>query len=157
MLGFRNPGNLRLPLEQVLQGGISDCRNRLIHQMFLLIGLGERGGSGVPKIYSGWRSQQWRPPSLYDKDEPEQTLLELHMIDLLPAGVTDHLRKRFGAKFNALEHTARLLLATAAIEQVVSHSRLLEICDTHAHDLSQLLARLRSEERRVGKEGVSTC
>src|SRR3546814_8068750 len=76
MLGFRNPGNLRLPLEQVLQGGISDCRNRLIHQMFLLIGLGERGGSGVPKIYSGWRSQQWRPPSLYDKDEPEQTLLE---------------------------------------------------------------------------------
>src|SRR3546814_8909237 len=78
--------------------------------MFLLIGLGERGGSGVPKIYSGWRSQQWRPPSLYDKDEPEQTLLELHMIDLLPAGVTDHLRKRFGAKFNALEHTARLIL-----------------------------------------------
>src|SRR3546814_99562 len=64
------------------------------------------------------------------------------MIDLLPAGVTDHLRKRFGAKFNALEHTARLILATAAIEQVVSHSRLLEICDTHAHDLSQLLARL---------------
>ena len=142
MLGFRNPGNLRLPLEQVLQGGISDCRNRLIHQMFLLIGLGERGGSGVPKIYSGWRSQQWRPPLLYDKEEPDQTRLELRMIDLLPVGVTAHLRKRFGAQFDALEHTARLILATAAIEQVVSHGRLLEICDTHAHDLSQLLARL---------------
>jgi ATP-dependent DNA helicase RecG len=33
LFGFRNPGGLRLPLEQVLQGGISDCRNRLMHQI----------------------------------------------------------------------------------------------------------------------------
>ena len=142
LFGFRNPGGLRLPLEQVLQGGISDCRNRLMHQMFLLIGLGERGGSGVPKIYSGWRSQHWRPPALYEKPEPEQTLLELRMLDLLPEGVVEQLRERFGVRFESLEHTARLILATAAIERVVSHNRLLEICDTHAHDLSQLLARL---------------
>ena len=50
MFGFRNPGLLRLPLEQVIRGGESDCRNRILHQMFLLIGLGERGGSGIPKI-----------------------------------------------------------------------------------------------------------
>lgn len=142
LFGFRNPGGLRLPLEQVLQGGISDCRNRLMHQMFLLIGLGERGGSGIPKIYSGWRSQHWRPPALYEKDEPEQTLLELRMLDLLPEGVVEQLRERFGANFDTLEHTACLILATAAIERVVSHTRLLEICNTHAHDLSQLLARL---------------
>ena len=43
MFGFRNPGGLRLPLEQVIRGGESDCRNRILHQMFLLIGLGERG------------------------------------------------------------------------------------------------------------------
>ena len=142
LFGFRNPGGLRLPLEQVLQGGISDCRNRLMHQMFLLIGLGERGGSGVPKIYSGWRSQHWRPPALYEKSEPEQTLLELRMLDLLPAEVVEQLRGRFGAGFDHLEHAARLILATAAIERVVSHNRLLEICDIHAHDLSQILARL---------------
>lgn len=44
MFGFRNPGGLRLPVEQVIRGGESDCRNRTLHQMFLLIGLGERGG-----------------------------------------------------------------------------------------------------------------
>jgi len=38
MFGFRNPGGLRLPLSQVLAGGESDCRNRLMHQMFLMIG-----------------------------------------------------------------------------------------------------------------------
>lgn len=71
----------------------------------------------------------------------EQTLLELRMLDLLPEGVVEQLRERFGVRFESLEHTARLILATAAIERVVSHNRLLEICDAHAHDLSQLLAR----------------
>jgi len=47
---FRNPGTLRVPAEQALQGGESDCRNRTLHQMFLMINLGERAGSGLPKI-----------------------------------------------------------------------------------------------------------
>ena len=50
--------------------------------MFLLIGLGERAGSGLPKIFSGWSSQHWSKPLLYEKQEPEQTLLELRMINL---------------------------------------------------------------------------
>ena len=93
MFGFRNPGLLRLPVEQVIRGGESDCRNRILHQMFLLIGLGERGGSGMPKIYSGWQSCHWRQPLLREKDMPEQTLLELHMLDLLPPAVLDALRE----------------------------------------------------------------
>lgn len=142
MYGFRNPGNLRLPLEQVLRGGESDCRNRLMHQMFLMIGLGERGGSGVPKIYSGWGSQHWRPPALYEKDEPEQTLLELRMLDLLPESVLASLRMRFGIAFEQLNQTQRLILATAEIEQVITHQRLLEISSDHPHDLSIALQAL---------------
>ena len=40
---FRNPGLLRVPATLALQGGESDCRNRTLQQMFLMIGLGERG------------------------------------------------------------------------------------------------------------------
>lgn len=142
MFGFRNPGGLRLPIEQVIRGGESDCRNRILHQMFLLIGLGERGGSGMPRIYAGWKSQHWRPPALAEKDEPEQTLLMLQMADLLPESILLQLRERFGTQFDALDYTGRLVMATAAMERVVSHNRLLEICDAHSHDLSLLLARL---------------
>ena len=142
LFGFRNPGCLRLPLEQVLQGGTSDCRNRLMHQMFLMIGLGERGGSGIPKIFSGWQSEHWRQPVLREVEEPEQTLLELHMLDLLPEAVLEDLRQRFGDKFNALERGERLILVTAAIEQVVNHARLADICGLHSYDLSHSLARL---------------
>ncbi|MDD2545763.1 MAG: putative DNA binding domain-containing protein [Burkholderiaceae bacterium] len=142
MYGFRNPGRLRLPLEQVIRGGESDCRNRILHQMFLMIGLGERGGSGMPKIYSGWSSQHWRQPLLREKEEPEQTLLELHMLDLLPAPVLADLRARLGDRFDSASRLERVILATAAIEGVVNHARVTEISEAHPHDLSGALARL---------------
>lgn len=158
MFGFRNPGGLRLPLEQVLLGGESDCRNRLMHQMFLMIGLGERAGSGIPKIYSGWQSQHWRPPFLYEKDEPEQTLLELRMLDLLPDTVLAELHARFGGRFDALGYGERLILATATVEQVVTHTRLAEISDKHRHDLTLSLQRLVREGFLVtsGRPGRGT-
>ena len=77
-----------------------------------------------------------------EKDEPEQTLLMLQMADLLPENVLLQLSERFGALFDELDYTARLVMATVAMERVVSHNRLLEICDAHSHDLSLLLARL---------------
>ncbi len=142
MFGFRNPGRLRLPIEQVIRGGESDCRNRILHQMFLLIGLGERGGSGMPKIYSGWTSQHWRQPLLREKDEPEQTLLELHMLDLLPEAVVGQLRASLGERFDGSSALERMILATAAIEGVVNHPRMAAICGEHPHDLSLALAHL---------------
>ncbi|TBU77573.1 transcriptional regulator [Pseudomonas daroniae] len=74
---FRNPGTMRVPPAQALQGGESDCRNRTLHQMFLMIGIGERAGSGLPKIRQGWELVNGRL-SLQDTFEPyEQTRLEL--------------------------------------------------------------------------------
>lgn len=101
-----------------------------------------QGEIPMPRIYRGWKSQHWRPPALAEKDEPEQTLLALQMADLLPENVLTELRARFGAQFDALDYMGRLILATAAMERVVSHNRLLELCDAHSHDLSLLLARL---------------
>lgn len=145
MFGFRNPGGLRLPVEQVIRGGESDCRNRILHQMFLLIGLGERGGSGIPKIYSGWQSRHWRQPLLKEKDQPEQTLLELHMLDLLPPAVLAELRNRLGERFDGVSPLERMILSTAMIEGVVNRARMAEICSDHPHDLSVSLARLERE------------
>jgi ATP-dependent DNA helicase RecG len=74
---FRNPGMMRVPIAQALHGGASDCRNRTLHQLFLLINLGERAGSGLPKIRTGWESAG-HVMRLFDTLEPfEQTRLEM--------------------------------------------------------------------------------
>lgn len=137
MFGFRNPGLMRVPQEIAIQGGDSDCRNRLIHQMFRFVGLGEQAGSGIPKIYRGWDSQHWRTPLLYEKETPsDQTLLELRMLDLLPEGAIERLREMLGVQFDTLDSLERLILATAATEQVVTHRRMVEITTEHVHDLT---------------------
>lgn len=74
---FRNPGLLRVPAKAALQGGESDCRNRTLQQMFLMINLGERAGSGLPKIRQAWLDAGGQL-ELSDSFEPyDQTLLRM--------------------------------------------------------------------------------
>lgn len=139
MFGFRNPGLMRIPVARAIAGGESDGRNRILQQMFLLIGAGERAGSGVPKIHKGWVDQHWRPPALYERDEPsEQTLLELRMVDLVPAETMEQLRDLFGATLDTLSPDERLILAAAATERTVTHARISTICDQHPTDITRM-------------------
>lgn len=153
MFGFRNPGLMRVPLEVAIQGGESDCRNRLIHQMFRYIGLGEQAGSGVPKIYQGWDSQHWRRPLLNERELPyEQTLLELHTLSLVPEQTLEYLQGSLGPIFNTLSREERLILITAQIEKTVDHGRMISMMDIHPHDLTKLFAGL-TEKGLLHQEG----
>lgn len=144
MFGFRNPGLMRVPVDQAMAGGHSDCRNRLLQNMFRYIGLGENAGSGLPKIFQGWSSQHWRKPVLREAHTPsDQTLLELHMLSLVPESVLAELRGSLGEQvFSRLTDKERLVLVTASIEKAVDHRRMMSILDIHPRDLSQLLSGL---------------
>ena len=52
-----NPGLLLVSVEQMLRGGVSECRNKSLQLMFQQIGGGEKAGSGIDKIRQGWASQ----------------------------------------------------------------------------------------------------
>ncbi|MDZ7720716.1 MAG: putative DNA binding domain-containing protein [Balneolaceae bacterium] len=142
MFGFRNPGLMRIPVETAYGGGISDCRNRIMHQMFLLAGLGERAGSGIPKIIQNWDKQHWRKPYLHEIQEPEQTLMELRMQSLIPDETMDELRDLFGKEIDKINMLERIILATAESEGVISHQRIQSISETHPHDISLSLQNL---------------
>ncbi|MCW8127610.1 RNA-binding domain-containing protein [Microbulbifer halophilus] len=144
MFGFRNPGLMRVPVDIAVAGGNSDCRNRLLQDMFRYIGLGENAGSGLPKIFQGWAGQHWRRPVLREHGSPsEQTLLELHMLSLVPEKVLGDLEAMLGDQvFAGLTDNERLVLATARIEITVDHSRMMSILDLHPRDLTLLFSGL---------------
>ena len=142
MFGFRNPGLMRIPIDVAIKGGDSDCRNRTLHKMFMLIGYGERAGSGIPKIYSGWNSQDWTKPLLYEKSEPEQTLLELRMINLLDTDIIEELKEIYQDSLNDLSKDEMTVLTTAYVEEGTNHKRILELLDLHPSDISNLLRKL---------------
>jgi len=142
MFGFRNPGLMRVPLHLAIRGGNSDCRNRNLQKMFQLVGLAEQAGSGLPKVYRNWSKQHWRRPELIEQHDPDQTILRLRMVSLLPETTLTELDARFGKQFRELPETARLALATVAIEKSVTHARLKEMSTEHPKDLSKTLANL---------------
>lgn len=76
---FANPGNMRIPYDRAKQGGESDPRNKLIHKIFSLVGLGERAGSGIYKISNAWKEKKWVEPEVEQLYNPDRTILKLQM------------------------------------------------------------------------------
>ena len=140
---FRNPGAMRMPVDAALRGGVSDCRNRRLQDMFRYVGLGERSGSGMPKIQAAWKAQQWRAPELVEEVEPyEQTVFTLRMASLLPAEVVEALEREYGRAFAQATEVQKLALVTAAVEHSVNHARLRAMTNVHPRDITVALASL---------------
>lgn len=137
-----NPGTLLVSVEQYLAGGVSECRNKSLQQMFLMIGGGERAGSGADKIRAGWRAQHWRAPRLEVRTEPDRVRLTLPMISLIPAETLERLRREFGSQVDALAPAELQALATADVEGSVSNARLQELLTDHPVDITRMLTRL---------------
>lgn len=141
LFGFRNPGTLRIRKEDAVRGGTmnSDCRNRNLQKMFQMIGYADQAGSGFPKIYSGWASQDWKKPEFREDFNLSQTYLALRMTSLLPEDAVAAATVAFGNRFLALPPLERLAVVTAFAEEEVNHSRLAELCTNHPADISNAL------------------
>ena len=76
-LVFRNPGLLRLPVEQIYEGGVSYARNPKIQNMLRMVGYGENLGSRFPLILEAWKQSGWGEPELKSKIELDEVELDL--------------------------------------------------------------------------------
>ena len=137
-----NPGTLLVSIEQYQRGGVSECRNPSLQQMFLMIGGGERAGSGADKIRAGWRLQHWRTPRLDTRDQPDRVILTLHMVSLIPEDALRGLRLRFGSTIDSLSPAEIQALATAWLEGAVSNARLQQLLADHPVDITRMLSGL---------------
>ncbi len=141
-LEFSNPGTLLLDPAQILKGGVSESRNKLLQTMFSLLGYGERAGSGYDKIRRGWASQNWRLPGIEETMRPDRVRVVLPMVSLLPEETLQKLKKAFGRRLAGLDALETQALVTAALEGLVSNARMREISAEHPADLTKKLQAL---------------
>mgnify|MGYP002625232467 CR=1 FL=1 len=83
--GLSMAGLLRLPIEQIYEGGNSKARNPRIQNMLRMIGFGENLGSGFPKIIAAWKETNWGEPQLLNKVELDEVELVLPVPSLKTA------------------------------------------------------------------------
>ena len=154
---FSNPGSLLLSFEQVVRGGVSECRNKSLQLMFQMIGGGEKAGSGIDKIRQGWASQKWRVPTIQSTTQPDRVRLILPLVSVLPEESFAELKTRFGRRFEGLGPLEVQSLVRALQEGSVSNSRMRLESDEHATDLTKMLQGLVAKgflEQRGQKRGA---
>ncbi|HHR5849196.1 TPA: RNA-binding domain-containing protein [Providencia alcalifaciens] len=139
---FRNPGNIRIPLSTAKSGGLSDCRNKYLHQMFLMAGLGERAGSGLPKIFSGWKSQYWSEPQLKEEREQDITTLELYTETMIPQNVLDKVHQICGEKISKLDRLDIFIVSESITNEIISHESLRKKTSAESRSITLSLAKL---------------
>jgi ATP-dependent DNA helicase RecG len=141
-LEFSNPGTLLLGMEQILKGGVSECRNKTLQGMFAMLGYGEKAGSGLDKIRQGWATQKWRWPLILEQHRPDRVLLILPMVSLLPEESLTRLRTLLGDGMSGLDGREVQALVTADVEEIVTNQRLQQFCADHTSDITRLLQNL---------------
>ena len=139
---FSNPGSLLISFDQLLHGGVSECRNKSLQCMFMMIGGAEKAGSGVDKIRRGWQSQHWRTPAVREQMQPDRVQWMLPMVSLIPEESLARLTGFFGTKFSRFTKLEVQALVTADLERSVDNARMRQITGGHAADMTKLLQTL---------------
>ena len=76
-ISIANPGCLRIRKEVAIAGGTSDARNSRLFNIFALVDIGERSGSGLCNLYAVWRKSGQPIPSLHEAFDPDRTVLTI--------------------------------------------------------------------------------
>jgi predicted HTH transcriptional regulator len=137
---FRNPGNSRVPQNELLTGDRSDPRNPDLLRMFRLIGLAEEAGSGMPKIVASWRALGYQPPEIEAGTERYEFEIWLRHAHLLSDDDRDWLRS-LGNTWTEAEQVA---LIYARDEGEIDNWRLRTLTGQHPADITRVLGSLRS-------------
>ena len=139
---FSNPGRLRIPKEQLYQGGVSDPRNPSLQKMFQMLGLGEKAGSGFQKILRAWREQQWMIPLVAENLAMEMTRVWLPVASMIPADVERELRSVVGNAYGHLSELGRVILMLAHRFGEVGNEDIQQYRREHPQDIGAQLRQL---------------
>lgn len=145
-----NPGSFRIDLKDALSGGVSDPRNATLIKMFNLVNIGERSGSGIPKIFAAWKNQGWTEPKLEESFEPDRTKLTLEIVSEKVAIKTGDKKvatntgdKKLTAK---AQQQREKILAYLEEQEEATAAQLCEVLGVKSSRIKQILQEMAADE-----------
>ena len=76
-LTVTNSGSFLVDRAVAIEGGLSEPRNPTLMRIFGQVGVIDRAGSGICKIFTTWRSMDWQEPLLLETHAPAEVRMEL--------------------------------------------------------------------------------
>lgn len=139
---FSNPGNLKLSVSSIYEGGNSRARNPHIQTMLRMIGMGDNIGSGFPTILNAWNEENWRKPDLSENTELHMVELKLWTLSLMPQERTEYLHQLMGSLYDRLPPEDQIILCTTYLEGEITNSRIQILLNMHSTDVGKHLYEL---------------
>lgn len=139
---FSNPGNLKLSVSSIYEGGNSRARNPHIQMMLRMIGMGDNIGSGFPTILNAWNEENWRKPDLSENTELHMVELKLWTLSLMPQECTEYLHRLMGSLYDRLPSEDQIILCTTYLEGEITNSRIQILLNMHSTDVGKHLYEL---------------
>ena len=137
---FSNPGSLKLPIEDIMNGGNSKARNPRIQNMLRMIGFGDNIGSGYPTILRAWKDEHWRKPTLLDRTELRQVDLIMPMTSLLPESVLSEMKAHYGEEsYHAMTSEEQMILAYVWNGDSISNTELQQLLGLNSIEVGKIL------------------
>lgn len=150
---FRNPGDSRVPEEDLLTKDRSDPRNPVLLKMFRYVSLAEEAGTGLPRVLRTWRRAGLELPSLTSDTKRYEFQITLRLVHLLShedRGWLSWCAKNHPAKNQRLPGTEilsqneQLALVQARKDGSVNNAAIQALTSLHRADVTQLLISLRN-------------
>lgn len=150
---FSNPGTIRLGKKQMLHGGKSSPRNKVIMNMFNFIGVGERAGSGVPNVYKIWEEENYEEPTVDELSGREGTIctvVTLPLVERKDSHIVDKGAKK-GAKREEVEERSRMVLDAIIANPSAKNALLEQDLSLTKRQLDLALKKLQ-EDKKIHRE-----
>ena len=75
---FANPGTFRVNRAVAVEGGTSDARNSHIFNIFALVDIGERSGTGLADLYGHWKKNNLPEPVITEEYDPDRVRITVY-------------------------------------------------------------------------------
>jgi len=77
-ISFANPGIFRVNKAVAVEGGTSDARNSHIFNIFALVDIGERSGTGLADLYGQWKKYNLPDPTIAEEYDPDRVKITVY-------------------------------------------------------------------------------
>jgi len=77
-ISFSNPGIFRVNKAVAVEGGTSDARNAHIFNIFALVDIGERSGTGLADLYGHWKKYDLPEPAIAEEFDPDRVKITVY-------------------------------------------------------------------------------
>ena len=77
VITYQNPGSFRANKSEASSGGVSDARNKFIFNIFALVDIGERSGTGLSNLFVLWDRLKLRRPQIVEFYDPDRVSVKL--------------------------------------------------------------------------------